>query len=99
MPVEIRDSDGGLGNIIIGRGIITEEELVDALKKHLAQDKDRFKQYRYSLSGYTAATKFELTTQKVRLIAEFCKSASTVNPGAIVAIVANHSTFAYFFLN
>jgi hypothetical protein len=45
MPVEIRDSDGGLGNIIIGREIIKEEELVDALKKHPTQDKEKFERF------------------------------------------------------
>jgi len=89
MPIEIKDSDGGLGNIIIGRGIVTEEELVDALKKHLTQDKDKFKQYRYSLSDYTATTKLEVSTQKIKLIAEYGKRAAIGNPEAIVAVVAN----------
>jgi len=89
MPVEIRDSDGGLGNIIIGRGIVTEEEWVDALKKHLTQDKDKFRQYRYSLSDYTETTKLEVSTQKIKLIAEYGKRAAIGNPEAIVAVVAN----------
>ena len=36
-----------------------------------------------------ATTKFELSTQKVELIAEYCKSSSIVNQGAIVALVAS----------
>jgi hypothetical protein len=47
MPVEIRDTNGGLGNIITGQGIISEEEYVDVLKAHLTQDEEKFKQYRF----------------------------------------------------
>lgn len=62
MPVEINDSDEGLGNIIIGRGNIKQTKLVNALKKHLTQDKNKFKQYKYSLSDYSAITQLELST-------------------------------------
>jgi hypothetical protein len=89
MPIEIKDSDGDLGNIIIIRGIVKEKEIVDALKKHLTQDKEKFKKYKYSLSDFTAAKKFEISTQQVEQIAEFCESSSTVNPEAIVAVVSN----------
>ena len=88
MPMEIGDLDGGLGNLIIGRGVVTEEELVDALKGHLTQDKEKFKKYRYSLTDYTATTELDIPTKAVDLIAELSKSASIVNPEAIVAIVA-----------
>jgi hypothetical protein len=89
MFIEIRDLDGGLGNIIIGREIIKEEEYVDALKEHLTQDEDKFKKYRYCLSDYTATTEIDITTKSVDLIALYCQKASIVNPEAVVAIVAN----------
>ena len=61
------------------------------MKKHLTQDKEKFRKYKYSLSDFTAAKKFEISTQKVEQIAELCRSSSTVNSEAIVAVVANQN--------
>ena len=77
------------GNIITGTGILTEEELVDALKKHLTQDEDKFNKYRYSLADYTAVTKLDVSTEAIHRIADICISASSVNPEAVVASVAD----------
>ena len=90
MSIEIKDSDCGLGNIIVGRSIINEEEFVDALKKHLRQDEDKFKKYRYSLSDYTSTIHFDISNKSLEIITEYCDIASNVNPEAVVAIVAKH---------
>ena len=89
MPIEIKDLDDGMGVSIIGRGVVTEEEYVDTLKKHLTQDKNKFKKYRYSISDYTAATKEKVPTKAINLIAQLCKEAALVNPDAVVAVVAD----------
>jgi hypothetical protein len=88
MPVEIKDLDDGLGTFIRGWGIVTEKELINALKKHLAQDKDKIKKYRYSLSDYSAITKAEISTETVKLRADILLSAANINPDIIVATVA-----------
>lgn len=41
MAIEIKDIDGGIGNIIIARGVVTGQEYVDTHKKHLTQDKKK----------------------------------------------------------
>ncbi len=33
MPIEIQDCDGGIGNIIESRGVVTDQELIDSLKR------------------------------------------------------------------
>jgi hypothetical protein len=88
MPMEIRDTDNGLGNIITGRDRIKDKEYVDAILKHLSQDEDKFKRYRYSLSDYTEVTNLEISSKSVELVAKYCQKASTVNSEAVVAIVA-----------
>lgn len=88
MPVEIMDSDGGLGNIILCRGELTEEEFVLALKKHLTKDRVKFSKYRYSLCDYTQLQDIELAARNIDMLADFCRNASVINPRAIVAIVA-----------
>jgi hypothetical protein len=88
MPLEIRDLDEERGNLITGSGTVTSEEYLAALKAHLAQAKDKFQKYRYSLSDYTAVTKVEISSKDVELIAQLSKDAAVLNPDAVVAVVA-----------
>ena len=94
MPIEIIDSDFGMGNIIKGQGILTDQELIDVSKRHLTQDKEKFKKYRYSLCDFTAVTEMDITNETVRIIARLCIEAAKVNPDPIVAFVSD-SNFIY----
>ena len=38
MPIEIIDCDDGIGNIIVTRGMVTDQELIDSLERHLTHD-------------------------------------------------------------
>ena len=89
MPIEIKDCDGGIGNLIVGRMIVTDQEYIESLTRHLTQDKEKFSKYRYSLTDLTAATKLNISNETVNIIAQLCIEASKVNPNPIVAIVAN----------
>lgn len=90
MPIAITDLDEGIGNSILGSGSLTSKEYINALKKHLAQDTVKFKNYRYSLADYTAVTQLEeVPAGDVHLLADLCRQAAQINPDAIVAIVAN----------
>jgi len=93
MPVEIKDLDGGLGTSIKGYGIVTEEELINELKKHLTQDKEKFKKYRYSISDYSAATSGEISTKSVHIVADLCLIAAKINPDIIVATVTAENLY------
>ena len=54
MPIEIIDCDNGIGNIIVTRGMVTDQELIDSLERHLKHDKEKFKKYKYILFNHTA---------------------------------------------
>ena len=88
MPIEIRDLDGGIGNIILGSGVLTGEEYKNAIKTHLSQDRVKFKKYRYCLSDYTEVAKVDVPSSDIELVARLCKEAAVVNPEAVVANVA-----------
>ena len=88
MPIEIQDCDGGIGNIIESRGVVTDQELIDSLKRHLTQDKEKFKKYKYILIDHTVLTKMNITNETVEFIAELIADTSRVNPDSIVAMVA-----------
>ena len=89
MPIEIQDCDDGIGNIIESRGMVTDQELIDSLKRHLTQDKKKFKKYKYILFDHTTLTKMDITNETVEFIAGLCADASRVNPDSIVAMVTN----------
>ena len=89
MPLEIKDCDSGLGNIILGRGILTDYEYIKSLTEHLNQDQEKFSKYKFSLTDVTAVTKLDLSTESINIIANLCIEASKVNPDPIVAIAAN----------
>jgi hypothetical protein len=88
MPIEIQDCDGGIGNIIESRGVVTDQELIDFLKRHLTHDKEKFKKYKYILIDHTVLTKMNITNETVEFIAELIADTSRVNPDSIVAMVA-----------
>jgi len=88
MPIEIKDGDGGIGHIIVSRGTVTDQELIDCLKNDLTHDKKKFKKYKYILIDHTALTKMDITKETVDLISELFADISTVNPESIVAMVA-----------
>jgi len=89
MPIEIQDCDDGIGNIIITRGMVTDQELIDSLKRHLTQDKEKFEKYKYILIDHTALTKMDISDETVEFIAGLCADTSKVNPDSIVAMVTN----------
>ena len=87
MPIEIQDCDGGIGNIIESRGMVTDQKLIDSLKRHLTQDQEKFKNYRYILLDHSALTKMEIIDETVEMIAGLWADTSRVNPDTIVAMV------------
>ena len=90
MPFEIIDLDEGRGTTMLGSGIFTGEEYIDALERHLLQDKEKFKKYRYSLFDITAVTEMTaFPSGTIHLAVDMCKQAAQINPDVVVAIVAD----------
>lgn len=89
MPIEVTDLDNGRGNLISGKGIVTEEEYVSTLTAHLTQDRNKFKKYLYSHSDFTDVTQANISNKAIAQIVELCKMASEVNQTVIVSFVAS----------
>ena len=87
MPIEIQDCDGGMGNIIESRGVVTDQELIDSLKSHLTHNQEKFKKYKYILIDHTSLTKINISNETVEFIAELISNTSKINPDSIVAMV------------
>ena len=88
MPIEIIDCDGGIGNIIVSRGAVTDQELIDSFQKHLKDNIERVKGYKYTLIDHTALTRLDITDKTVKFIAELLADTSKSNTDCIVAMVA-----------
>ena len=88
MPIEITDWDDGCGNVIEGRGVVSDRELIDSLQPHLAQDPSHFKDYKYILIDQSELTKLNIADNTVERIAGLIAEISKANPDPVVAIVA-----------
>ena len=88
MPIEINDCDGGIGNIVVSRGTVTDQELIESFKRHLTDNIERVKGYKYILLDHTALTRLDITDETVELIAELLADTSKTNTDCIVAMVA-----------
>ena len=87
MPIEIKKVNDGIGVIITGHWFMTDREYVETLRKHLTQDQEQFKKYRYSMADFTAITGTDVSTDSIKLISKLCINASRVNPAVLVATV------------
>jgi hypothetical protein len=88
MPIEIRDVDGSLGNLITATGFLSQSEYVEAIRQHLTQDGEKFRGYSFSLSDYNGITGADVPTRAIESVASMCKRAADLNPDAVVAVVA-----------
>jgi hypothetical protein len=88
MPINIKECDGGIGIIIESRDRVTDQELIDSLEKLLTHEKEKFKTCKYILIDHTSLTSLNITDDTVDYISGLLAGASSVNPDAIVAMVA-----------
>ena len=88
MPINIKECDGGIGIIIESRDRVTDQELIDSLEKLLTHEKEKFKTCKYILIDHTSLTSLNITDETVDYISGLLAGASSVNPDAILAMVA-----------
>ncbi len=94
MPMEVIDLDEGQGNIIVGNGILGNEEFLDTLETHLQQDTEKFRKYKYSIFDLSDVTELaSITTDTVRAVSYMCKQSVQKNPFLVIAIVADEGEF------
>ena len=88
MTIQVTDVDDGLGNEIVLSGVINESEFVESLNRHLNNDPEKFKKYRFSLTDLSDVSELNLSSDAIREHSSACIRAAGVNPDAIVAVVA-----------
>ena len=93
MPIDINDCDGGIGVRLVFRGIVTDQEYLESLKRHLTQDNEKFKKYRYSLTDLCAMTEADVTNETIQHVAYLCEEASKINPNPVVVLFTDNDLF------
>lgn len=88
MPIEIQDLDGGRGNLIVNRGAVADQELIDFWKSHLSHNKERIKTYKYIIVDNTELTKMAITEATVDVVAELFADTAKAHPDPLVAVIA-----------
>ena len=88
MATEIKDCDGGIGNIIESRGVVSDREFIGTLKEHLSDEDGKFRDYQYILIDHSEVTKMNITSETIESIAGLVAETSSVNPDTILAMVA-----------
>jgi hypothetical protein len=89
MPIDINDSDNGLGVVVIGSGILTDNEYLATYIEHLSQGEDKYQKYKYGLHDWTAVTSVEISNDAIAQIAYRCMDAAKINPDLVTAHVAD----------
>ena len=87
MPIEITDTDSGIGNIILGSGIITGGQYINAMTAHLSQDESKLIRYKYSLCDFSKTAEAGVTIDNIEHIVKLCRKAADINTDAVVALV------------
>ena len=88
MPIEIQDCDGGRGNLIVSRGVVTDQELIEFWETHLTHDKERFNKYKYIILDHTELAKMDISDATVEVVAGLFADTASANPDPVVAVIA-----------
>ena len=88
MPFTIKNTDGGRGNLITGKGYISGKEHLSTMRAHLSQDAANFSRYRYSLSDYTEITEIQISNAEIEEVVLLCQESAKSNPNPLIALVA-----------
>lgn len=87
MPIKLKNLDVGLGGAIVGKGIVTGEEIIEA-NNDLLSLKEKLKKTKYCIIDYSDATQYDVSTPEVEIIAAQDSEIAKYIPEYIVAVIA-----------
>jgi len=94
MPIDYRQVDGGLGNVITASGVVTEEEFIGFYTDFFSQDEKSLANYRFGLSVYSAVAELHVNVDSVKRVVVMSTRTASIIPDTLVAICAPQ-TYAY----
>ena len=91
MPISVRETDDGVGMLIMAVGEVTAEDYAGALVDSLARG-DESANYRYALCDYSAVERVTVSGRDIEASTGSYERVAAVNPLPLVAIVATHAS-------
>ena len=73
MPIDICRSMDGYGVVIVGQGVVTDQEYLETFLRHLNRNPAERKKDLYTLVDWSGVTKVKVTSDSIRYIAGMCK--------------------------
>ena len=86
MPVEIKYIDNGIGVEFFGTGVVNGTDVIEANK--MIYSNENFPKQRYQIVDRINITKYQVTNDEIRKIAEQDKAAAKINPNIIIALIS-----------
>ena len=87
MPITVQSTDGGLGFIMKGEGVVTGQEIFDGVVERFSSEA-KIRKYVYGMSDYTEVQRINMSNAEVILVAEKDKQVATINRSLVIAIAA-----------
>jgi hypothetical protein len=88
MPISIQFTQDALGIVVVGTGLVSVAEVLDAYEAYLRDHRAEFAAARYLFADYAEMKSGGLVISDVKRLAAFCIDASRTNRRLIVAVCA-----------
>ena len=89
MTIKIKRLDNGLGVEMIASGIVTGDEIIEALKE--IYNEENLNKLRYRIIDRTNCTEYRVYPEETEKIADMDDKASIINPNLMIAVISTTS--------
>ncbi len=86
MPIKINFIDNGVGIEFISSGIVTGKEIIEANKK--VYTRENLSKLKYKIVDRTTCSKYSVTTEEIKIIANQDNEAAKINPNVLIALIS-----------
>ena len=86
MPIEIHYTDDNIGVIFCAVGEVTGKDIIES-EKEIFQSKD-FVNLKYWIVDRSRCTKYEVSSDEVKLIAQIDNEAAKINPNLLMVLIS-----------
>ena len=89
MTKKLKSLNNGLGSEMIASGIVTGEEIIEALKE--IYNEKNLNKLKYRIIDRTNCTEYRVYPEEIEKIAKMDDKASTINPNLMIAVISTTS--------
>ena len=88
MPVEFKYLDRGIGILLVGEGLLTGQELIDALTE-IYRSEENAKKLKYSILDLTHVERVDVSNAEIMIIVQKHKNVAKTTPDKVLAVAAS----------